>query len=266
MERKMTQSLRGKTVYWIHRRSEAPCVVFIHGLTANHRLFDGQLAYFKERYTVIVWDLPLHGQSTPYGPFSYANCAAELRLLLDLEGVERAVLVGQSLGGYVCQEFAAQYPRRVLAFVGISTGPFGHCFYTASDRFWLKLAAPLCSLFPKRLLQEAIARGATATAQGCQNMRMMLTTSSKEQICQQIAAAYQDIFTRQQPVQFDCPVLLLDGEQDRIGKVALYNRLWTAQSGYPLQLVPKAGHNANADQPQQVNQQIGAFLQEHGIV
>ena len=266
MERKFTQSMRGKTVYWIHHEQDKPCIVFVHGLIANHRLFDGQLEYFKQRYTVIVWDVPLHGFSVCYRNFTYENCAEELRLLLDLEEIEQAVLVGQSLGGYICQEFAARYPKRVLAFVGIGAAPFGHCFYTGSDRFWLKQVAPLCSLFPKKLLQESIARGATATPQGYDNMRMMLTTSSKEQICQQIEAAYKDVFTRQQPVQFQCPVLLLDGDKDRIGKVAYYNQLWAQHSGYPLQLVANAGHNANADQPQQVNRYIGAFLQRQGIL
>lgn len=80
MERKVTKSMRGKTVYWIHREQDKPYVVFVHGLTANHRLFDGQLEYFKQRYTVIVWDVPLHGFSVCYRNF---NCAEELRLLLD---------------------------------------------------------------------------------------------------------------------------------------------------------------------------------------
>lgn len=265
MERKYTQSTRGKTVYWIHRKQDKPCVVFVHGLTANHRLFDGQMEYFKQHYTVITWDVPLHGFSAQYQKFTYENCAEELRLLLELEEIEQAVLVGQSLGGYICQEFAAQYPKSVLAFVGIGAAPFGHCFYTKSDRFWLKLAAPLCSFFPQRLLQESIAHGATATPQGYNNMRMMLTASSKEQICRQIEGAYKDIFTRQQPVQFQCPVLLLDGEKDRIGKVAYYNRLWAEKSGYPLQVIKAAGHNVNADQPQQVNHVIGSFLQRQGI-
>lgn len=175
MERKFTQSMRGKTVYWIHHEQDKPCIVFVHGLTANHRLFDGQLEYFKQRYTVIVWDVPL----------------------------------------------------------GIPNG------------FW-----PL----------------SVSALQGYDNMRMMLTTSSKEQICQQIEAAYKDVFTRQQPVQFQCPVLLLDGDKDRIGKAAYYNQLWAQHSGYPLQLVANAGHNANADQPRQVNQYIGAFLQRQGIL
>lgn len=58
--RKIT-SPRGTVYYWIarHRDPQAICLVFTHGLTANHRMFDHQVACFRKHYTVISWDLPL---------------------------------------------------------------------------------------------------------------------------------------------------------------------------------------------------------------
>ena len=56
------------------------------------------------------------------------------------------------------------------------------------------------------------------------------------------------------------PVLLLCGERDNAGDVRAFNRAWTAGEGIPLVWVPGAGHNANVDNPDFVNDQIARFL------
>ena len=50
------------------------------------------------------------------------------------------------------------------------------------------------------------------------------------------------------------------GEHDHTGKVMAYNKLWHEREGFPLHIIRGAAHNANDDQPQQVNALLGAFL------
>lgn len=62
-------------------------------------------------------------------------------------------------------------------------------------------------------------------------------------------------------------MLLLLGEKDRTGKVKLYNKMWSKQTGYDLIIVENAGHNSNVDNPVVVNQEIEKFVEggfEHG--
>jgi pimeloyl-ACP methyl ester carboxylesterase len=140
MEHKSVKSERGTTHYWINKNTNenAKCIVFTHGLTANHMMFDKQVEFFSNEYTVITWDVPLHGDSRPYTDFSYENTADELKAILDTERIEKAVLVGMSMGGYPCQEFAIRYPGRVIAFIALDTTPLGLCYYSALDRWILK--------------------------------------------------------------------------------------------------------------------------------
>ena len=57
----------GKIHYWVHLISpDAITLVFLPGLTADHRLFDKQIAYFEGKYNVLVWDAPGHAASWPY--------------------------------------------------------------------------------------------------------------------------------------------------------------------------------------------------------
>lgn len=73
MQKKYLSSKNGKTVYWIHKKGNARSLVMLHGLTADHRLFDKQVDALREKYTVLVWDCPCHGKARPYNDFSYSN-------------------------------------------------------------------------------------------------------------------------------------------------------------------------------------------------
>ena len=71
MEEKRYTSPRGTVHYWLRRQAggERPCLVFLHGLLADHTLFEKQLEHFGRTYTVLAWDAPAHGRSRPCAPF-----------------------------------------------------------------------------------------------------------------------------------------------------------------------------------------------------
>lgn len=114
MEKKELKTERGSVFYWIEKNAapRAKCIVFTHGLTANHSMFEKQVEYFRSACTLITWDVPLHGISRPYRDFSYGHCAQDLNEILEREGIGKAVLVGMSMGGYPSQEFACRYPEK----------------------------------------------------------------------------------------------------------------------------------------------------------
>ena len=76
--------------YWINDRPEAPLsLVFLPGLTADHRLFDKQIAHFQEKYRVLVWDAPGHAASWPFDfSFDLKDKARWLDGILQREGIE----------------------------------------------------------------------------------------------------------------------------------------------------------------------------------
>ena len=67
MEEKTYQTPCGTIHYWTNvSHSDEITLVFLPGLTADHRLFDKQIQYFENRYNVIVWDAPAHASSWPF--------------------------------------------------------------------------------------------------------------------------------------------------------------------------------------------------------
>jgi pimeloyl-ACP methyl ester carboxylesterase len=104
-----------------------PPVVLIHGMVNSSRHWEGVARPLATDYTVIAPDLIGHGDSaTPRGDYSLGAHAAVIRDLLAAIDVERATIVGHSLGGGVAMQFFYQFPQRTERLVLVSSGGLGH--------------------------------------------------------------------------------------------------------------------------------------------
>jgi pimeloyl-ACP methyl ester carboxylesterase len=95
-------------------------IVFVHGGLVDSRVWDDQFKEFAKRYRVIRYDLRGFGKSAePSGPFSPIE---DLHSLLAFLKVERATVVGGSLGGMIAADFALEYPQTIEALVLVGSG------------------------------------------------------------------------------------------------------------------------------------------------
>ena len=260
MEPKTIVTAFGNVAYWVSHRENAPALVMLHGLTADHTLFEPQYQALQDRYTVLVWDAPAHGQSRPYEPFDYRTAAEHLKSMLDAEGITKAVLIGQSMGGFVIQTFLASYPAYGVGFIAIDTCPFGESYYSRSDRWWLKQVEPLARWYPLRVLRWAMVRQCACTPYGRENMRRILARYGKAELCHLMGVGFAGFLSVNQELTIPCPSLLIVGAKDKTGKVRAYNEAWRQKTGFPLEIIPDAAHNANTDQPERVNQLVEQFV------
>lgn len=235
-------------------------LVFLHGMTATHEMFAAQFARFAAQYPLIAWDAPLHGASRPYRDFSYAHAADDLAAILDAEGVQRVVLIGQSMGGFIAQEFIERYSHVVCGFVAIDSCPYDERYYSKSDLWWLRQVGWMMRLYPHGALVRAIAAQTCETEAGRDAMRSMLSLYGKRELCELTGICYQAFVDEHRDVAFPFPVQLIVGDRDRTGKVLLYNREWTARAGHPLAVIEGAGHGSNMDDPAAVDGVIEQFL------
>ena len=91
-----TLDRNGVTIHYeVH--GNGPAVLLSHGYSATCRMWDGQIAAFKDRYKVIVWDMRCHGQSAypkDAAAYSEALTVADIAAILDACGEKRAVIGG----------------------------------------------------------------------------------------------------------------------------------------------------------------------------
>jgi pimeloyl-ACP methyl ester carboxylesterase len=101
-------------------------MLMTHGYAASSHMFAPNVRALADRHRVLTWDLRGHGSSdAPTDPAAYSAAAAvdDMVAVLDAAGVERAVVAGHSLGGFLSLRFHAQHPDRVRGLVLIDTGP-----------------------------------------------------------------------------------------------------------------------------------------------
>ena len=104
-----------------------PPIVLIHGMLNSSSHWQSVAQDLAQDHTVVAPDLIGHGDSAaPRGDYSLGAHAASIRDLLAAIGVERATIVGHSLGGGVAMQFFYQFPQRVERLVLISSGGLGH--------------------------------------------------------------------------------------------------------------------------------------------
>jgi pimeloyl-ACP methyl ester carboxylesterase len=103
-----------------------PVIVLIHGMAGSSATWLSVMPALAEHFTVVAPDLVGHGESEkPRGDYSLGAFASGVRDLLLALGLERATLVGQSLGGGVAMQFAYQFPERCERLVLVSSGGLG---------------------------------------------------------------------------------------------------------------------------------------------
>jgi pimeloyl-ACP methyl ester carboxylesterase len=103
-----------------------PPVVLIHGMVNSSRHWEGVAMRLADSYTVVAPDLIGHGDSaTPRGDYSLGAHAASIRDQLTAIGIDRATIVGHSLGGGVAMQFFYQFPQRTERLALISSGGLG---------------------------------------------------------------------------------------------------------------------------------------------
>lgn len=229
-----------------------PAVLVTHGFSASGHMFAGTAEALADDHTVIRWDIRGHGGSDAGDdPAAYTPAAsvADMDALLDAVGVERAVLAGHSLGGYLTLEYRLAHPERVRALVLVGTGP-GYRQDEARAG-WNRMAAKMADNFEARGL-AALGRSSEVDASVHRDARGLVLAARG------ILAQHDGRVMASLPT-IDVPTLVLVGERDEmfLGSAAYFGQ---KVAGCEVVVVPDAGHAPNLDQPTVFHAHLRAFL------
>ncbi len=270
MIEKTYQTPCGVIHYRVSTDAEVPALqlVFLPGLTADHRLFEKQTVYFEGKYPVFVWDAPGHASSRPFEmTFTLMDKARWLDEILRQEGFEAPVIVGQSMGGYVGQAYAQQFPEKLKGFISIDSAPLGREYMTAVEIWLLKRMEPVYRYYPWRSLLKTGTEGVASSGYGRALMHEMMMTYDGDQAWYAKLAGHgyrmlAEAVEAGLPYEILCPALLICGEQDHAGSCIRYNKAWHKKTGIPIEWIKGAGHNSNTDEPERVNALIEEFVRK----
>ena len=268
MKKQIYRTPCGDIHYWVSKEAENSDVqlVFLPGLTADHRLFKKQIRYFIGRYPIFVWDAPGHASSWPFRfDFSLMDKARWVDEILVKEGFDHPIIVGQSMGGYVGQAYAQLFPEKLKGFVSVDSAPLQRRYLTAAEIWLLKSMEPVYRHYPWRSLLKAGTKGVATSEYGRKLMHSMMMTydGDQERYAKLAGHGYRilaDAIEADLPYEINCPALLICGEKDHAGSCIRYNKAWHKISGIPIEWIKDAGHNSNTDAPEEVNRLIEGLV------
>jgi pimeloyl-ACP methyl ester carboxylesterase len=263
----------GKNVrYWV--AGEGPAVILVHGLACSAEFWQYNVADFAQEYRVYALDLIGFGRSDKnVDEFTLAYGASFIAGFMDTLGIERAALVGNSLGGAICAQFSVQYPRRLDKLIlvdsaglgrelqfflrlwsvpilgGMIFGPYQRTFrllaklvfydWSAVDEEWLADAAAVLSL-------PGVRENALATARIGVDLR-----GQREELFRGLHG---------QLSRMTVPTLIIWGSHDLAVPVS---HAYTAQDLIPnsrVRIMERCGHIPQMERPQEFNRLVLDFL------
>jgi pimeloyl-ACP methyl ester carboxylesterase len=258
---------------------QGPAVVLIHGVAGRATQWDEIVRLLAEHNTVIAPDLLGHGDSAkPRGDYSLGAHASGIRDLLIALNVERATVVGHSLGGGIAMQFAYQFPERCERLVLVSSGGLGdevHPLLRAAtlpgSEFVLPLLAhprviDVASVIPRTLGKlglrtrvdlEEMARGYQSLSNAAARSAFIHTLRAVIDPAGQRINASDRLYLASK-----MPSLVVWGRRDRIIPVEHARPAHKAMPGSRFELFEEAGHFPHLDDPLRFARTLQAFFDE----
>ena len=259
----MKANLNGiETYYEIHGKDDAPWLVFSHSLACSVRMWDGEIAKFKDRYRVLAYDTRGHGQSAaPKGPYTLEMLADDLHELLKTLGIRKAHFCGLSMGGMIGQTFALKYPG---VFDTLTLCDTTSSYPPEAAPMWQERIRTAESQGMAPLVQPTLERWFTQGFRKNHPDKVQRVASLIERTpvpgyvgC---CAAIPRINVTARLKEIKIPALVICGADDPATPPAMARVIQENLPGAKLVLIPQAAHLSNVEQPEAFGHALGAFL------
>ena len=238
-------------------------VAFIHGFPHNRTLWAPQVSALVDRARCIALDLRGFGESSRNGPFTIDQYADDVAMLLRMLGIERTVLAGLSMGGYIAFAFWRRHREMVRALVLADTRAGADTEEARTKR--------------RALIDLARSRGSEAVADGqivgmigkstrekrpalIDGVHRMLSSASVDGISGALEAMIGRIDSTPTLATIDVPTLVVVGAEDVLTPVSEAEILHDAIRGSRLEVIEQAGHVSNLERPAAFNHVLSEFL------
>ena len=252
--------VNGTRLYY-ESRGEGPAVVLLHGGLNDSRLWDEQMRPLSKRHRVVRYDLRGFGKSNAE-PVEFWP-TEDLRALLDFLKIEKATLVGLSLGGIVAADFALEHPERVERLVFVGAGLRGAGLPPDEKAAAARRVGETegAEKYFEAFMQSDLLAGLRTRPKAREAMRRMMVENYK-------ANAYISAGHSQSPEpptaerlgQLKAPTLVVVGNLDGKNLQIIADTLAAKIPGARKVTIPGASHHPPVETPAELNRVLLDFL------
>jgi 3-oxoadipate enol-lactonase len=262
----MDTTLNGVRIAYHDRgQRHGTALLLIHGFPLDHRIWAPQLAGLSVDVRVIAPDLRGFGRSeVAPGPLTMEQHADDLAALLDHLAIERAVVAGLSMGGYIAFAFWRRYRERVQALVLLDTRaePDSPQARANRDAAAVKVRQAGSVAVASEMLPRLLAPASLSNRRIADRALTMMAEQPVEGVAGALAGLRDRADSRPALPTISVPTLVLVGEQDALTPPADAAAMAGMIPGARLVVVSRAGHLSPLENPRGVNRVMRDLLQE----
>jgi 3-oxoadipate enol-lactonase len=246
---------------------EGPWLVLSHPLGLNRDMWFQQTPVLADGYSVLTWDARGHGESeaTP-GPYDFDLMARDLVGLMDALSVDRAALVGLSMGGVTSMSVAASYPDRVSALVLCGTSAW---FGPDGQRMWRERAEAVIDNGIESIRVVQAGRWFTDSFRSREPeiaervLDVLMATNLQGYLASMEGLGQVDLRSKLERIQ--CPALVVVGREDPSTPLHMSEEIHRGIRGSRLVVLDDARHLVPVEHPEEFNRLVLELLKEAGV-
>lgn len=239
-------------------------IIFIHGFPFNKSMWAMQVDLLKNDYRVIAYDVRGHGQSDDGNEdFSIDTFVNDLIDLMDALKIDKAVLCGLSMGGYIALNAVEKYPECFEALILSDT----QCIADTPEAKEKRIKAIEnirengVEKFADEMIKNLFAPESFITKHDeIASVREMMVNTTTTSVCKTLLALSGRKETCSQLNKINMPVLIMVGKEDKITPPAAARFMHENIQNSYLTILEQAGHVANMENPEEFNIQLKIFL------
>ncbi|MBX9929714.1 MAG: alpha/beta hydrolase [Gemmatimonadaceae bacterium] len=238
-------------------------VVLLHGFPHHRALWASQLNGLAAPVRTIAPDLRGFGESESSGPTSMDRYADDIAALCDQLGLDKIVLGGLSMGGYIAFAFWRRHRARVRALVLCDTraGADSEAGRATRDELIALAERDGSAAVADRMLPGMLGRTTREKHPDLvESMREMMVRAPVAGVTAALAALRDRPDSTPTLSTIDVPTLIICGDEDVLTPVAESRAMHHAISGSHLELLAGAGHVSNVERPAAFNHVLSEFL------
>jgi len=232
-------------------------LILLHGLFGALSNYEHVVESFKDKYTVIIPMLPLY--ELPIINTNVKNLSKFLKEFVDHKKIEKANLLGNSLGGHIALVFTKRNPERVNSLVltassGLYENAFGSSFPRREDKEFIRKKVALTFYDPKHATDELVDECYAMVND--RNKVIRVLAIAKSAIRHNMGKDIKDM---------KMPVCLIWGKDDTITPPEVAEEFHDKMENSSLYWIDKCGHAPMMEHPEPFNEYLGSWLKENAI-
>ncbi len=250
---------------------EGASLVLIHGFTDNSTMWYNQVPVFAERFKVLAYDVRGHGKTrTPEGGFSMKLFADDVHALLRALGIEKACVLGYSMGGRIALQFALEYPEMTSGLVFANSGVMGSDVQPTEEQIaeLVERRKQMVEMFEAGQI-EVIADGMAERSfspgfrdkdpAAFQKYKDVKLQNDPRHYLAMMQAMVEAVTNPPDLRRLECPALIIAGDRDSFMTVDEAKSMERAISDTTVTILP-TGHAAAIEAPQAFNRAVLDFM------